>query len=117
MYVINNAHKLNRVPAFLKGSDFENVTDIIKKLNRTKMEELMDYFCELHQRDLEREAEERVEERGMAKGRVEGMAEGRSEERADIIRHFLSVNPDSTIQETAKMLGVSQKMIKSVWPE
>ena len=113
MYVINNAHKLNRVPAFLKGSDFENVTDIIKKLNRTKMEELMDYFCELHQRDLEREAEERVEERGMAKGRVEGMAKGR----ADIIRHFLSVNPDSTIQETAKMLGVSQKMIKSVWPE
>ena len=77
------------------------------------MEELMDYFCELHQRDLEREAEERVEERGMAKGRVEGMAKGR----ADIIRHFLSVNPDSTIQETAKMLGVSQKMIKSVWPE
>lgn len=112
IYLLNNFHKLKKIPAFLKEGYFENVIKIAKNLNRTKMEELTDFFWENYQKDLAREAEEI----GMARGMAEGKAEGKAEGMNIVIKSYLSTNPYCSIQDAAAQLGVEEQLIRSLCP-
>jgi len=124
IYLLNNFHKLKRIPAFLKEGYFENVIKIAKNLNRTKMEELMDLFWENLRDDVNREKIAKVRAEGEAKGRAKGRAEGRAEGVAEglakgmnkIIKYFISAHPSCTIQDVSTQLGVEEQLVRSVFP-
>lgn len=115
IYLLNNFHRLKRIPSFLKGGYFDKVIEIAKNLNRTKMEELMDFLWEFHKKDLHREAMELAEAKGLAKGMAKGMTKGMAKGMdmvKNIIKSFISTHPSCSIQDAAAQLGVEEKLIK-----
>ncbi|UAY56113.1 Rpn family recombination-promoting nuclease/putative transposase [Arachidicoccus terrestris] len=103
IYLLNNFHKLKRIPAFLKEGYFDQVIKIAKNLNRTKMEELEDFFWENYQKDLAREA--KAEERAIWMNKIK-----------NIIKSFISLHPNYSIQEAAAQLGIEERLVRSVFP-
>ena len=107
IYLLNNFHKLKEIPEFLKEGYFEKVIKIAKNLNRTKMEELTDFFWELYQQDLAREAK--------AEGKAEGLEEGEANGMNVVIKSFILNNPNCSIQEAAAILGVDEQIVKPLF--
>ena len=86
---------------------FATVVKIAQKLNRTKMEELMDFFTELHNEDREKRAEARGIRRGVKKGKERG--------RLETIRAFLQNRPKemkASAAQIAALFGVDEKLIE-----
>ncbi|UAY55424.1 Rpn family recombination-promoting nuclease/putative transposase [Arachidicoccus terrestris] len=105
IYLLNNFHKLKKTPDFLRGSYFERVIEIANKLNRTKMEELMDFISDLHAQDRQKRA------------CVEAKAEGKVEGKAELIQNFIENRPKGfkiTAASIAALFGVDEQMAQSV---
>jgi len=115
LYLFNNFHKLAEMPDFMKTEKFDKVIKIANKLKRCKMEELMDYFRQLHKEDRQKEAERKAEARGKKEGKAEGKVEGRLE----AIRDFISTQPKKlqlNIHEIATMFRVDENLVRSMLP-
>ncbi|SEA56977.1 PD-(D/E)XK nuclease family transposase [Arachidicoccus rhizosphaerae] len=122
-FLLNNFHELDKMPDFMKEGYFENVIEIAEQLNRSKMEELMDFFTELHNGDREQRArdkgrsEGRVEGRaeGRAEGKVEGKAEGKVEGELTAIKNFIKNFPtdfEKSAASIAAIFGVEEDIVK-----
>jgi len=87
------------------------------------MEELMDYFRQLHKEDRQKEAERKAEARGKkagkAEGKLEGKFEGKFEGKLEAIQDFISAHPKKlqlNIRDIAVMFRVNEKLIRSMIP-
>jgi len=115
LYLFNNFHSLKEVPSFLMEGYFATVVKIAQKLNRTKMEELMDFFTELHNEDREKRAEARGIRRGVKKGKEIGKELGEERGRLETIRAFLQNGPKemkASAAQIAALFGVDEKLIE-----
>lgn len=135
LFILNNFHNLRETPTFLKGGYFEDVIEIAKQLNQTKMEEFMNMLDDFHWRDrvrkLERLTKERVEENAIAvgrtQGRAEGIIEGKAEGKAEgliegevkgtinTIKSFLAANPNllkKSVKDVAAMFQVDEQLVR-----
>ncbi|UAY55356.1 Rpn family recombination-promoting nuclease/putative transposase [Arachidicoccus terrestris] len=110
IYLLNNFHRLKKIPTFLEGGNFDKVIKIAKKINQTKMEEFMDFVDQLHRRDAEEEARQEGMTKGLAKGREEMMAKLKE------IKAFISVHPKWGIKRIAAIFGVDEQVVSTVMP-
>jgi len=131
LFILNNFHNLKQTPAFLKGGIFEDVIEIAKKINQTKMEEFMNMLDEIHWqgriRKIERLTRAHVEKCVRAEVKEEVKAEVKAEIKAEAveqgkietIRLFLANCPNNfkkSVKETAALFQVDEQLIRSLMP-
>lgn len=108
IYLFNNFQKMDKVPSFMKGGDFDRIIEIANHLNRTKMEELMDCVHKIRQEERASAAEKRGEKRGRSEGRVE------------MITNYISNQPSgwkTTGAALAAMFSVDEKLVEPLLAE
>ena len=114
-YLLNNFHELDKMPDFMKDGFFENVIEIANKLNRNKMEELMDFITELHNGDRE----ERAREKGVKIGVKIGVEKGAKEATLKTIKTFIENCPkdfNKSAPEIAALFDVDENIVKPLLP-